>query len=119
HALSAGPLWQRRVGAPSTDPPACLGGAAFDGTHLYIGANTTTIAGTSYAGSLRALVPASGAPAWAVGLPAVVLGGPTVDKAGVVAASPGFFFNPTNATQLFDAATGTTLRTLGTGFVFA
>src|SRR5438552_12738771 len=52
-ALSDGPVWQRRVGAASTEPPACLAGAAYDGDRLYVGANTTSIAGTTYGGSLR------------------------------------------------------------------
>jgi polyvinyl alcohol dehydrogenase (cytochrome) len=117
NALAAGPIWQRRMSVASTDPPACIGGAAFDGTHLYVGANATTINGTSYAGSLRALRPSNGTPVWATALPEAVLGGPTVNKAGVVAANPGFF-SQTGTTRLFNAATGATLRTLPTGFVF-
>jgi outer membrane protein assembly factor BamB len=116
-ALSAGPIWQRQVGAAANNPPTCIAGAAFDGTHLYVGANTTTIGGTSYAGSLRALNPATGTPAWEVGLPSNVLGSPTVNGSGVVAASTdSFFFGNTG---LFAASTGAILNTLETGPEFA
>jgi outer membrane protein assembly factor BamB len=117
-ALSAGPIWQRQVGTAANDPPTCIAGTAFDGTHLYVGANATTIGGTSYAGSMRALDPATGTPAWEVGLPSNVLGSPTANGSGVVAASTDGFFN-SNATRLFNASTGAILNTLGTGAEFA
>jgi polyvinyl alcohol dehydrogenase (cytochrome) len=116
-ALSAGPIWQRQVGAAANDPPTCIAGAAFDGTRLYVGANATTIGGTSYAGSLRALNPATGTPAWEVGLPSNVLGSPTVNGSGVVAASTDSFFS--GNTGLFAASSGAILNTLATGPEFA
>lgn len=118
-ALSAGPIWQRQVGTPANDPPACIAGAAFDGTYLYVGANATTIGGTSYAGSLRALDPATGTPVWETGLPSNVLGSPTVDGSGVVAASTDYPYSLSEATRLFNASTGAVLNTLETGQEFA
>jgi len=118
-ALAAGPLWRFQVGLPATNPPACIAGAAFDGTRLYVGGNTATVSGTTYPGSLRALDPASGVPIWQVGLPDNVLGSPTVNGSGVVAAGTLEFFSATNATRLFDAGTGAILNTLPTQHVFA
>jgi outer membrane protein assembly factor BamB len=118
-ALAAGPVWRFQVGQPAVDPPACIAGAAFDGTRLYVGGNATTVGGTTYAGSLRALDPANGGPVWQVGLPANVLGTPTVNGSGVVAASTLEFFSAANATRLFDAGTGAILNTLPTQHVFA
>jgi outer membrane protein assembly factor BamB len=117
-ALAAGPVWQRKVGTAAADAPTCLAGAAFDGTHLYIGANTTTISGASSPGSLRALDPASGNPAWEIGLPNAVLGTPTVNGSEVVAASTDSY-SATNATLLFDAHTGAIVQSFNTNGVFA
>jgi polyvinyl alcohol dehydrogenase (cytochrome) len=118
-ALSAGPIWRLHVGAGSSGPPACLAGAAFDGTHLYVGANATTVAGTAYRGSLRALNPGTGKVVWALGLPEDVLGGATVDGSGVVAVGTADYRSATNATRLIDKRTGAILKTFATGFVFA
>ena len=118
-ALAAGPVWRFQVGEPAINPPACIAGAAFDGTRLYVGGNATTVGGTAYDGSVRALDPASGSPIWEVGLPENVLGSPTVNGSGVVAASTLEVFSATNATRLFDANTGAILNTLPTRHVFA
>jgi len=118
-ALSAGPIWRAHVGAANDAPPVCLAGAAFDGVHLYLGANATTVAGTAYPGSLRALDPASGTAVWELGLPDNVLGSPTVNGSGVVAAGTAAFGSTTNATRLVDAHTGAIIKTLSTGIVFA
>jgi outer membrane protein assembly factor BamB len=112
-------VWRFQVGASSINPPACIAGAAFDGTRLYVGGNATTVTGATYAGSLRALDPTNGVPIWQVGLPANVLGSPTVNGSGVVAASTLEFFSAINATRLFDASTGAILNTLPTQHVFA
>src|SRR5207245_11036306 len=73
-ALAAGPIWRFQIGQSSSQIPECIAGAAFDGSRLYVGGNTTTVAGTTYPGSVRALDPATGTPIWEVGLPANVLG---------------------------------------------
>jgi outer membrane protein assembly factor BamB len=117
--LAAGPVWRFHVGQPATDPPACIAGAAFDGTRLYVGGNATLVGGTAYTGSVRALDPASGVPIWETGLPDTVLGTPTVNGSGLVAASTLDFFSTIDATRLFDARTGAILNTLPTGHVFA
>lgn len=109
--LRAGPLWQVTVGTPAAAPPECVAAAAWDGSHLFIGANQTTIGGISYAGSIRSLDPATGAPAWQVGLAGPVIGSPTLDAGGVLAV-------PTYSSAgvyLLDAATGAILADIATG----
>jgi polyvinyl alcohol dehydrogenase (cytochrome) len=59
--ISAGPLWEARL---ATTPGPSLSSSAWDGTALYVAAGTTTLNGTSCAGSLNALDPATGKPIW-------------------------------------------------------
>jgi outer membrane protein assembly factor BamB len=96
--LHGGPVWERRIAAPYTTKPSpgeCDAAAIWDGTHLIEGGgNATTIKGVSYQGSVQSLNPATGAPKWETGLPGQVIGSPTEDGAGVVAA------------QVFESTTG-------------
>lgn len=62
--ISAGPVWEVRVAAPTTGAAADISSSAWDGTRLYVAAANTTINGVSCAGSVRALDPASGAFLW-------------------------------------------------------
>ncbi len=75
--------------------------------------NPTTIGGTSYGGSVRQVNPATGAYIWQTGLPCAVMGTPSLDSAGVLAA--GTYRCPTGNTPgayLINAATGAILKTL-------
>jgi hypothetical protein len=127
--LGSSPLWADMIGAPATGGPAanlraaasvgeCIASAVWDAPAdaLYLGGNTTTIGGTSYAGSIRRANPATGAYIWQTGLPCPVEGTPSLDSAGVLAAGTYGFTNcnPPGA-YLIDAATGTILTSLPVG----
>jgi polyvinyl alcohol dehydrogenase (cytochrome) len=113
--VSAGPVWQRPIGKGQGigGANACLDAAIWDGSRLFIGGNATTINGTAYKGSMRELDPATGNVIWQTGLAANILGSPSIDGAGVIAASTyKTSTGAVNATYLIDAATGTILNTL-------
>jgi len=59
--ISAGPLWEVRL---ATTPGPSSASSAWDGSTLYVAAGTATVNGTSCAGSLSALNPATGASLW-------------------------------------------------------
>jgi polyvinyl alcohol dehydrogenase (cytochrome) len=89
--LAAGPVWSRRVGdTGGTGSGACITSAAWDSglDRLFVAANSTSIGGTSFAGAVRALNPATGAVIWQRGLPCVVNGSPTIN--GAIVAVPLF-----------------------------
>jgi outer membrane protein assembly factor BamB len=115
--LSAGPVWTFQVGVPfvNTTGEQCIAAAVWDGKRLFVAGNGTTIGGTSYFGSVRELDPATGTPIWETGLPGAVMGTPTLDGAGVLAAAS-YDVTPgsTNAAYLIDASTGSILATLST-----
>src|SRR5579885_1123735 len=64
--VSAGPLWQVKLGT-GTPQGSNLSSSAWDGTYLYVSAYKTTINGVTCNGSLRALDPSSGAFLWQEG----------------------------------------------------
>jgi hypothetical protein len=117
--LSAGPVWQYQISHPEGVDPApgqCDSAAAYDGSHLYMGGNGTTINGTNYLGSVRSLDPATGTPTWETGLLGEIIGSVTLDGAGVLAA--GTYDQPVaglNYAYLLNAATGQILLTIPTG----
>ncbi|MGO9078626.1 MAG: PQQ-binding-like beta-propeller repeat protein [Streptosporangiaceae bacterium] len=108
--LSAGPVWQATITNPYTTGSAeCVAAAVWDGNELIEGGgNSTTINGTSYMGSVQALNPATGVPIWQTGLPGIVVGSPTEDGAGVVAAVT-LQSSGQNGVYLLSAATGAIL----------
>jgi outer membrane protein assembly factor BamB len=115
-SLGSGPLWQRRMDAGGANAN-CLAAPAFDGTSLFQAAGATTIGGTSFAGSVRALVPATGAIRWQRGLAAAALGSASVDDSHVLAV-------PTQTgsavgVYLLNAQTGAILKRLTTDATFA
>lgn len=100
-ALTAGPIWSHYMGVGE-----CDAAAVWDGRNLIAaGAGTTTIGGTTYKGSVQSLNPATGVPVWQTGLPGSVIGSPTEDGAGLVAAQ---VYGPASATGVFllNAETG-------------
>jgi outer membrane protein assembly factor BamB len=118
-SLSPGPVWAFKVGAgTASGSQSCLGATIWDGTALYQPGNATTINGTSYAGSVRELDPNTGLPIWQTGLPGIVLGSPSKDAAGVIAAAT---YGPTSTTgtYLINAANGSILRFISLGKEFA
>jgi hypothetical protein len=81
--LSGGPVWTRKIDAPKQSK--CLGAVVFDGTSIYQGGAVTSVGGVHYLGSIRKLQPATGKAVWQTGLPAQVVGTPSLDSAGVLA----------------------------------
>ncbi len=107
--LSGGPVWQTNITVPYPgNYEECDAAAIWDGTNLIeAGGAPTTIDGTSYLGSVQSLNPATGAPIWQTGLPGFVIGSPTEDGGGVVAAQ--VYEADTDAdlgVYLLDASTG-------------
>jgi outer membrane protein assembly factor BamB len=117
--LAAGPVWQwKMANAYGTAPNPmgqCDAAALWDGTNLIEGGgNNTTVNGTSYQGSVQSLNPATGTPVWQTGLPGAVIGSPTEDGSGVVAA-PVFESSTGNlGVYLLSASTGAILDYIGT-----
>ncbi|HEX3426229.1 MAG TPA: PQQ-binding-like beta-propeller repeat protein [Acidimicrobiales bacterium] len=113
--FAAGPVWTMKVGdAFPTDPNQpgqCDAAAAWDGVDLYIGGNGTTINGKTVVGSISQVNPATGVPIWRTGLPGEVIGSPSLDGAGVVAA-PMMGSSSGNGVALVNASTGAILTTL-------
>ncbi len=104
--LAAGPVWRFKAGTPST----CDAAAIWDGSHLFVAANTTVIGGVTYNGSVRMLNPATGSPGWQRGLGGPVIGSPTLSGGGVLAA-------PTYSSSglyLIRASTGSILKHIAT-----
>jgi outer membrane protein assembly factor BamB len=108
--LHDGPVWQWQMATAYDTKPftgQCDAAALWDGTNLIEGGgNNTTINGVNYEGSVQSLDPATGTPVWQTGIPGNVIGSPTEDGAGVVAAQ--VFRSATNqlGVYLLDAATG-------------
>jgi outer membrane protein assembly factor BamB len=106
--LSAGPVWQAQITVPYPGGVTeCDSSAVYDGKQLIVGGGaSTTINGTQYPGSVQSLNPATGAVNWQTGLLDTIVGTPTEDGGGLVAAQA---FGTTNASLgvfLLDAATG-------------
>jgi outer membrane protein assembly factor BamB len=120
YALAANPLgtstlWTDRIGAPAGSLSSCIASAVWDGPAgtLYIGGDGTTIGATSFGGSVRQVNPVTGAFIWQTGLPCAVMGTPTLDSAGVLAAGTYSCVKPkTPGAYLINASTGAILKTL-------
>jgi outer membrane protein assembly factor BamB len=121
YALAANPLsapiWTDQLGAAAGALSMCIASAVWNGQTgtLYAGANATTIAGTHYGGSVRQINPATGAYIWRRGLPCAVLGTPSLDGAGVLAAGTYTGCVPGTSkpgAYLLNAGTGAVLATL-------
>jgi polyvinyl alcohol dehydrogenase (cytochrome) len=92
--LAAGPVWKFNLAQGGFDPPAgdgSIAAAAFPGgSTLYAAGGNTTVRGTAYSGSIRALDTRTGAVVWEQGTAGTVMGavvytnGLLVDAAGKV-----------------------------------
>jgi hypothetical protein len=116
--LGSTPLWTDVIGAPAHSDDSCLASAVWNGPAgaLYIAGDPTTISGTSFGGSIRQVNPATGGYTWQAGLPCAVMGTPSLDSAGVLAA--GTYLCPAGNTPgayLINATTGAILKTLPVG----
>jgi len=65
--------WQRGVAKSpgNTGKAQCIASPAYDAKFLHVAATATVIGGTTFAGSVRRLDPATGAVLWQTGLPTV------------------------------------------------
>ena len=101
--VSAGPLWQVKLGT-GTPQGSNLSSSAWDGTYLYVSAYKTTINGVTCNGSLRALDPSSGAFLWQDCLP--------VNALDPVTGVPGLaILGFSTSLVIVDSSTGNTLFT--------
>jgi hypothetical protein len=117
--LSATPIWSDLLGAPAGSLSMCIASAVWNGTtsSLYLSGDATTINSTSYGGSVGQADATSGTFTWQTGLACAVMGTPSLDASGVIAAvtytgcsTPG-----TPALYLLDATTGSVLATISLG----
>ncbi len=103
------------AGFSNTTGDQCLAAAVWNGTHLYIAGNQTTISGTTHFGSIREVDPATGSVLWATGLPGAIMSTPTLDGSGVLAAaSYDGATGSTNAAFLLNAGNGHLITTITT-----
>jgi hypothetical protein len=111
--LHVGPVWWKRIADPygtGSKGGQCDAAAIWDGTNLIEGGgNTTVIKGVTYQGSVQSLNPATGIPTWQTGLPGKVIGSPTEDGAGVVAAQVWASTTGNLGVYLLSAASGAIL----------
>jgi outer membrane protein assembly factor BamB len=116
--LHDGPVWQWRMAAGYNTKPftgQCDAAAVWDGTNLIEGGgNSTTINSVTYDGSVQSLDPATGKPIWQTGIPGNVVGSPTEDGAGVVAATTYHSATGQLGVYLLNAATGAILDYINT-----
>jgi outer membrane protein assembly factor BamB len=116
--LSSSPIWTDPIGAPAGSLSSCLASSVWNGQtgRLFIAGDGTTIAGASYGGSVREVNPATGAFVWQTGLRCAVMGTPSLDGAGVLAAATySCSGSNTPGAYLLNAQTGAILKTLPTG----
>ncbi len=105
--IGAGPIWRDQIGAGGLDPQKGQGpvsNGVFDGKYLYYAAGTTTIAGQSYAGSVRAVDPATGHYIWERGVAGIPLAALTIANGEVV--SPTYDGAGRAGLWVINAATG-------------
>jgi len=108
--IASGPVWDTQIGdAYRKGTGQCDAAAIWDGTRLFAASNSTSIGGVAYKGSIRELDPATGAVLWATGLPGPIIGSPTLDAGGVIAAGA---FSSGPGPFLLDSNTGALLETL-------
>lgn len=110
-SLFLGPLWQRLIavgGIGPEDGGATVASAAFGQGKLFQAGGNTTIGGTFYPGSVRAIDPGTGAIIWEHGSPDVVI--------AAVAYSNGMVIVGSGATlEVLDASNGNLLFSSTTG----
>ncbi len=76
----------------------------------------TTVGTTAYRGSVQERVASTGALVWSTGMPGGVIGSPTLDGGGLLAA--GTYSSPPTGIYLLNASTGAIVRKLAGGTTF-
>jgi outer membrane protein assembly factor BamB len=113
--FSGGPVWKIQAANPTRfGMTSCLAAAVWDGQRLFVAGSPTKIGGTSFPGSVRQLDPATGAVIWARGLNGVILGTPTLNGSGVLAAGT-YDADNSNSVYLLNSSNGQLLATIPTG----
>jgi polyvinyl alcohol dehydrogenase (cytochrome) len=117
-------VWRWRIGHQAGGPGRgeCIAAPAYNGKDLYLGGNETTLGGTTYGGSVSARSATTGRLLWETGLPAEVVGSPTLDGKGLLAVGTYPFSSSPGAVYLVNASTGaivTGADPLTTGWTFA
>ncbi len=109
--LAAGPVWTRAIARPGPDPESgdsSASSGAFGGGRLYMAGNVTTINGTQYQGSVRALNPDNGNIIWAHPASGHVL--------AALAYANGLVIDGSGSTlEVLNAASGSVLYSFATG----
>jgi outer membrane protein assembly factor BamB len=115
--LADGPVWSFKLASSAkVGTHHCLAATVFDGSHLIASGVATSIAGTHYLGSVREFNASTGHIVWQRGLPAGVIGTPSLNGAGVLAVpTMDSSVGAANAVFLIDAADGTIITQLPTG----
>jgi len=112
--LGAGPVWARQVANGGPYPvrgDGTISSPAFDNQTLYMAGGNTTIGGTAYKGSVRALDPATGSFKWEHGAPGTVI--------PALAYTNGLVLDGAGPTlEVLNAASGALLYSYRTGAVF-
>lgn len=117
-----GPVWKHRIDNPVT--PSIPAAVWNQQKRLWIAGNTTSIKGKTYKGSVRSYT-VRGRFLWARGLPAAVLGTPSLNSSNVLAVATYDSIkgvptgNPQDGCYLIDAKTGKVLTKFLTGAEFA
>ena len=122
-AVSGGPLWWFEAGAvagPDQSGLACFASAIWrpSSGQLIVVGRKTVIDGARFRGSVRSLDPATGGVVWQTGLQGGVLGSPTMNGNGLIAAAT-YSIGPeaTNYVYVLDSVSGSILWSHVTGSV--
>jgi outer membrane protein assembly factor BamB len=111
--------WKVRIGHVSGAGRwgECLAAPVYNGKDLFFGGNQTTINGLGHPGSVQERSPSTGALLWETPLTGGVMGTPTMDGSGVIAA--GTYSPGATGVFLVNAATGSIIMQLTTDGAFA
>jgi outer membrane protein assembly factor BamB len=117
--LHAGPVWEHKMGAPAGAGPAgggvCGAAAIWNGHDLIEGGGSPiSIGGVYYLGSVQAINATTGKLIWRTGLPGYVVGTPSQDGGGVVAAPVYYPGRSAGGVYLLSSRTGAILKFIST-----
>ena len=108
--------WWKRVATDADGGGACLATPAYNGTDLFLASSSTMIGKKRFRGSVEERRPSSGALIWRTGMQGGVIGSPTLDGGGVLAA--GTYSSAPAGVYLINAATGKIMHKLTEGMAF-
>ena len=94
-------VWWKRIANAASGAGECIATPAYNGAELFFGGGKITINGTAFLGSVQERVASTGTVVWTTGMSGTVLGSPTLDGGGVLAA--GTFNGSAAGVYLIDA----------------